>query len=218
MRQDCDWRLDDDRPSSGKDLIFARQRIIGRRGLSDSVAEELELARRHLRFGDDQPTANAEIASLVGEAHDELIREASGKAERRFVVGSHRLGSTARPGAYLPSRSAAKPGVSVTLMYGMTSNPLKARHARELASEAEESGIRVVKSGRIPLHGKFLTWDEGDLVITSVNWASASSDSDFPEGEVGVHIQVADIAVPFLARLSAIHPNLLDQQEAGETP
>ena len=74
-------------------------------------------------------------------------------------------------------------------MYGMTSNPLKARHARELASEAEESGIRVVKSGRIPLHGKFLPWDEGDLVITSVNWASASSDPDFPEGEVGVSKQ-----------------------------
>jgi cardiolipin synthase len=199
------------------DAMKIMQRIIGRRGLSDSVAEELELARRRLRFGEDEPTTNAEIALLVGEAHDELIREASGKAERRFVVGSHRLGSTARPGAYLPSLSAAKPGVSVTLMYGMTSNPVKARHARELASEAEEGGVRVVKSGRIPLHGKFLTWDEDDLVITSVNWASASSDPDFPEGEVGVHIRAAEVAAPFLARLSTIHPNLLDQGGAGDT-
>jgi cardiolipin synthase len=63
------------------------------------------------RAGISDSAANAEIALLVGEAHDELIREASGKAERRFVVGSHRLGSTARRGAYLPSRSAAKPGV-----------------------------------------------------------------------------------------------------------
>ena len=40
----------------------------------------------------------------------------------------------------LPSRSSAKPGVSVTLMYSMTSDLVKARHARELASEAEKSG------------------------------------------------------------------------------
>jgi cardiolipin synthase len=94
---------------------------------------------------------------------------------------------------------------------------VKARHARELVSEAEQSGVRVVKSGRIPLHGKFLTWDEDDIVITSVNWASASSDPDFPEGEVGVHIRAAEVAAPFLARLSTIHPNLLDQGGAGDT-
>jgi cardiolipin synthase len=138
------------------------------------------------------------------------------QAARRFVVGSHRLGSTARPGAFLPSQIAAKPGVSVTLMYSVVSKPMKSRHVRDLAQEAEASGVRIVKSGKIPLHGKFLTWNDNDLVITSVNWASASSDPDFPEGEVGVHIQAADIATQCLGKLSVAHPSLLDERRADE--
>lgn len=191
------------------DTMKIMQRIIGRRGLSDAVAEELELARRKLRTGDVDPSANAKIAVLVGEAHDELIREASGKAEARFVVGSHRLGSTVRPGAFLPSQIAAKPGVTATLMYTVVSKPLKSRHARDLEQEGEASGVRVVKSGKIPLHGKFLAWDNDDVVITSVNWASATSDTDFPEGEVGVHIKATNAATLYLERLSKIHPDLL---------
>lgn len=198
------------------DAMRIMQRIIGRRGLSDTVAEELELARRTLRIGDDQSSSNARIALLVGEAHDELIREASGKAERRFVVGSHRLGTTARPGAFLPSQIAAKPGVSVTFMYSVLSNPVKSRHARDLALEAKASGVRMVTSGKIPLHGKFLAWDEDDLVITSINWASASSDPDFPEGEVGVHIRATDIGAFCLDKLSVIHPNLIVERTADQ--
>lgn len=198
------------------DAMRIMQRIIGRRGLSDSVAEELELARRNLRIGEAPYPANARIALLVGEAHDELIREASGKAETRFVVGSHRLGTTARPGAFLPSQIAAKPGVSVTFMYSVLSKPLKSRHARDLALEAKASGVRMVTSGKIPLHGKFLVWDDHDLVITSINWASASSDPDFPEGEVGVHIRADDIGAVCLQKLSVIHPSLLAEPTANE--
>lgn len=198
------------------DAMRIMQRIIGRRGLSDSVAEELELARRNLRIGDAPLPPNAKIALLVGEAHDELIREASGKAETRFVVGSHRLGTTARPGAFLPSQIAAKPSVSVTFMYSVVSKPLKSRHARDLALEAAASGVRMVTSGKIPLHGKFLVWDDHDLVITSINWASASSDYDFPEGEVGVHIRANDVGAFCLEKLSVIHPSLLPEPTANQ--
>jgi cardiolipin synthase len=200
------------------DAMKVFQRIIGRRGLSDTVATELELARRRLRIAPDAHDLNAEIAVLAGDAHDMLIREASGKAERRFVVGSNRLGSTARSGALLPSQAAARPGVAVTLIYSVVAKPLKQRHARDLKSEAEASGVQLVHSGKIPLHGKFLAWDDDDLVVTSVNWASASSDADFPEGEVGVHVRSANIASLSLERLSVIYPELLIGNQAATPP
>jgi cardiolipin synthase len=199
------------------DAMKVFQRIIGRRGLSDTVAAELELARRNLRIATNAEDMNAEIAVLCGSGHDQLIREASGKAERRFVVGSHRLGSTARPGVFLPSQvAAARPGVAVTLVYSLVAKPLKKRHARDLQSDAEADGIRLVNAGKIPLHGKFLAWDSHDFVVTSVNWASASSDVDFPEAEVGAHIKAEGISSIALARLSAIYPHLFDEDEQPE--
>jgi cardiolipin synthase A/B len=126
------------------------------------------------------------------------------------------LGADSHPGAFLPSQIAAKPGVSVTFMYSVLSNPVKSRHARDLTLEAKASGVRMVTSGKIPLHGKFLAWDDDDLVVTSINWASASSDPDFPEGEVGVHIRAADIGAFCLDKLSVIHPNLLVERTADQ--
>lgn len=190
------------------DAMKVFQRIIGRRGLSDTVANELEIARKGLRTPTEPQDVNAEIAILVGDDHDRLMREASSSAERRFVVGSHRLGSTARPGALLPSQVAARPGVSVALIYSQVSKPWKQRNVRELQAEAAASGVRLIHCGKIPLHGKFLAWDEDDIAITSVNWASASSDADFPEGEVGVHIRSTNIANVCLERIAAIHPGL----------
>jgi hypothetical protein len=54
------------------------------------------------------------------------------------------------------------------------SKPWKQRNVRDLQAEAQAVGVRLVHCGKIPLHGKFLAWDENDLAITSVNWASAS--------------------------------------------
>jgi len=98
--------------------------------------------------------------------------------------------------------------VAVTLAYSLVTKPLRKRHARDLKSEAEAVGVRLIEAGKIPLHGKFLAWDDHDFVVTSVNWASASSDADFPEAEVGVHIRCDDIASVALERLSAIYPHM----------
>jgi hypothetical protein len=59
-----------------------------------------------------------------------------------------------------------------------------------------------------PLHGKFAAWDNNDIVITSLNWASAATDPDFPWGDIGVHINAPGIANELVARLGAILPEL----------
>lgn len=193
------------------DVAVALQRLVGRRGLSDDIATEMStLARDLLRIPSTE--GSGRIALVVGDAHDRLIRTASSAATTRFVVGSHRLGSTARPGALMPGEKAAeRSGVRTVIFYTRTTGPLKNRHAKALAEEARLNGVILAKAGKIPLHGKFVAWDDDNLVVTSLNWASASADPDFPCGEVGVHICAPGIAADALARLEAIFPELAQE-------
>ncbi len=76
--------------------------------------------------------------------------------------------------------------------------------------------MRLVKVP-IPLHGKFLAWDANDLVLSSLNWGSATSDTDFPQAEIGVHIRSVGIADHAVARLQSIFP-LMARQDAAHSP
>ena len=186
----------------------ALQRLVGRSGLSDDIATEMALVARDLRklpvVGGD-----ARIAILAGDAHEAVMRTASGTAANRLVIGSHRLGSTARPGALLPGEQAAsRPGITPLILYSLPSGPLKKRHARQLREEADKNGVRLINAGKILLHGKFLAWDDDDLVVTSLNWASASADPDFALGEIGVHIQAPGVADTALTTLAQTFPDL----------
>jgi cardiolipin synthase len=195
------------------DVALAVQRLVGRRGLSDDIATEMAITARDLRRG-PSTGGNAWLAVIVGDAHDQLIRTASSVAARRFVVGSNRLGSTARPGALMQGEVAAgRDGVQATVLYTQTTGPLRNRHARALAEEAQANGLTLTRTKRKPLHGKFMAWDDDDLVVTSLNWASASADPDFPWGEIGVHVHASGIAADALARLEEVFPEL-----AGKGP
>lgn len=192
------------------DVVTAVQRMVGRRGLSDDVANEMALTATDLRRFEPQE-GTAEISLILGDRHDGLMRNASGSARDRMLVGSNRLGSTARPGVVMQGEAAADRGqVRTTLLYTRPTGPLKNRHARKLAEEAAENGVRLVRTGEIPLHGKFVAWDDNDIAVTSLNWASAATDDDFPQSDIGVHIQVAGIADHAIRRLEAIFPELLD--------
>ena len=146
---------------------------------------------------------------VVGEAHDEIMRAASGAASHRFFVGCHRLGSTARPGALIQGEVAARrPGVTATILYTQPSGPLKNRHARALRNEAAENGVNLIKTEKIPLHGKIVAWGDDDVVVTSLNWASAAVDPDFPWADIGVHINAPRVAACAMAKLRKIFPEL----------
>ena len=198
------------------DVAVAFQRLVGRRGLADEIANELAFVVRELRKASKPGEGDALVSVVVGEAHDGLMRAASGAAERRFVVGSSKLGSTARPGALMQGEVAAgRGGVRATTLYTQTTGPLKNRHARALASEARLNGLTLTKTKKTPLHGKFIAWDENDLIVSSLNWASASADADFPWCEIGVHIHAPGIATNALGRLESIFPELKENGEGA---
>lgn len=190
------------------DVTTALQRLVGRRGLSDDIATEMAFVTRELRRHGPRP-GDAQITLLLGNAHDEMMRSATGDAAKRVLVGCHRLGSTARPGVVLQAEAAVeRANIDVTVLYTRPSGPLKNRHARKLAEEAAENGVRLVKAGDIPLHGKFVAWDDDDVIVTSLNWASAASDVDFPQGEIGVHICFPGIAAATMKTLESVFPEM----------
>jgi phosphatidylserine/phosphatidylglycerophosphate/cardiolipin synthase-like enzyme len=196
------------------DLAFSIQRLVGRRGLADDLATEMAVTTRDLRRHASSQ-GSAKVAIVMGETHDQLIRTASG-ASHRFLLGSHRLGSTARPGAIMQGEAAAgRKGVRAIVLYTQPSGPLKNRHTRALEEEAEGNGLILRRTRKPPLHGKFAAWDNNDVVITSLNWASAASDPDFPWGDIGVHINSPRIADELVARLEAILPELREPERSA---
>lgn len=185
----------------------ALQRIVGRRaGLAHPVANELALVPRGLST-DAARAGAAEVTILVGEEHDARLRAGSGNAMQRLVIASHRLGSTARPGALIPAAVAAQGGAKVHVLYTMRSGPVKNHDERELKAEAALQGVALTRV-TIPIHAKFVAWDDDDVLITSFNWASADSDPSDPFGELGVHIHARGIATELIGRIRALLPNL----------
>lgn len=190
------------------DVALALQRLVGRRGLADDLANEMAIVGRDLRRRRSAGGSDR-VSLLFGEAHDREIRLASHEARRRFVVGSNKLGSTARPGALMQGEAAAqRTGVQATVLFTDTTGPLKNRHARDMMEEARENGVLLARTKEIPLHGKFLAWDDDDVVVTSLNWASASADPDVPWNEIGVRVHAPGVASQVVGRLEAIFPML----------
>ena len=204
-------------PAIVADVATAVQRLVGRRGLSDDIATEMAIVSRDLKRLRAQE-GPAQISLLLGERHDALMREVSGAAEKRIAVGSNRLGSTARPGVVMQGEAAAQRAqIEVTLLYSFPSGPLKKRHARKLEEEAAENGVRLVKTRTIPVHGKYLAWDDDDLAVTSLNWASAATDPDFPQADIGVHIHLPGVAAHATQVLNDIYPELVAAPEQEQT-
>jgi cardiolipin synthase A/B len=90
-------------PALLADFATAVQRLIGRRGLADNIATEVALIARDLRRMTAQG-GPARMGIVVGELHDQMNREASGTATKRFFIGCHKIGSTARPGALMQGK------------------------------------------------------------------------------------------------------------------
>lgn len=180
------------------DVLTTLQKLIGYRGIIDTSGLATELAitcRDLLRLPSAAAENGGEVGIVVGEAHDALIREASGQARRCFMVGSHKLGSVAQPGALMQGSVAAKQeNLHATVLFTIPTGPIKRRHARELVKEAAKHGVHLIRLEKIPLHGKFVAWDDDNVIVTSMNWASASTDVNFPWSEVGLVIKQPGIA------------------------
>lgn len=218
----CNWLLSPFRsvelsavlraPHAVADVVNAVARLVGRRGNAfDELGSELSLLASNLRDLPAVSGASGAATLVAGETHERIVRSASGSAKQRLVIGSHRLGATARSGALLQgATAAARSGAKATLIYSTASGPLSPADADALRREMDSEGVTVSRARSPKLHAKFLLWDDNDIVVTSFNWASASVDSTFPEAEIGVHLHAPGLAADVLRRLQDLVPELVD--------
>jgi cardiolipin synthase len=193
------------------DVAQALRDTVGRRNIADDLANELALTANDLRR--DAPEANgaAQVTVLLGPAHEAIMRRSSGQASGKHVMISDRAGRSVRSLAVLPAAFAASRGAEAVILWTRPSEPMTRAAMRDVATDAHKDGVRVLqaKSPKPPAHAKVLLWTPDDVVVTSHNWGSASSNPDFPAAEVGVHISMTGLADAVLGRLQAIYPQLV---------
>lgn len=195
-------------PALVADVAVVLQHLAGQRRVANQIASDLALTARELR----KLPARGGLhrgALLLGPHHESSIRAASHDVEHEFTIATNRLGSTARPGAIMLAEYAAQRDRRATVFYDRPSGPVDEDDADQLIKDAASKGVRVVQAPSSPgLHGKFVTWDSNDLVVTSLNWGSAVGDAGFPYGEVGLHLKAPSVADHVLGCLQTLLPTL----------
>jgi hypothetical protein len=61
------------------------------------------------------------------------------------------------------------------IYYSRASAPLRKADATALKRETEATRVRFIEVPDGDLRGKFLLWDNDDVVVTSLNWPSADT-------------------------------------------
>jgi cardiolipin synthase len=188
------------------ELIFATVQT------SDVAGDLNRLARQLRKLPADEGGSLVRI--ITGDVHGELIRHARDTAGRRIIVAGDRLGLAAEARTLIPLIAASERNVRGMICYSRPSGPVSRADATALGKEAAVARIQMIEVPDRELHGKFLLWDNDDVVISSLNWSSADTTSNFPQAEVGVYVRSDELASDVIRRLSDVWPSL---RESGST-
>jgi phosphatidylserine/phosphatidylglycerophosphate/cardiolipin synthase-like enzyme len=171
--------------------------------VSETVGELTKLARGLRKLS--APSGASRIRMVRGDMHDEAIRFARNNAAQRIMVGGDRLGRGAEPKTLIPLVSASKRNdVEGTIYYSRVSAPVSKADATALKRETEATRVRLIEVPDGELHGKFLLWDDDNIIMTSLNWSSADTRRDTPYAEIGVHLTGPGLAKDISARLEQL--------------
>jgi len=190
------------------ELIFAGS-------YSSEVAGDLNRIARELR---KQPALGGEasVRIISGDTHGDLIRLARDSARRRIIVGADRLGIAAEARTLIPLIAAAGRSVAGTICYSRRSGPLSPSDVQALEREAERAGVAMAALPDRELHGKFLLWDDDNIVVSSLNWPSADTSTELPQGEIGVHVTSPGLAAAVASDLNKLWPSLRNAMPARD--
>ena len=94
-----------------------------------------------------------------------------------------------------------KPDIAVNVYYGLPSDGMKNKDVKNISSDTTKEKL-VFKKLESPelIHAKILLWDEKDIIVSSLNWLSASQATTYIEDEydeLGIHISSTVIVNKF---------------------
>lgn len=180
-------------------LSIASNLAMGGQGLATPLSRELAIYSAKLaKVKQSEPTSKLDIATfriLPAAEHHSLAKQACFEAQKEIFVCSHRVSYAGERPILTPLSSAKShtQSLAVRVAYGRPSGAMKNPDAERLFLSLKNQGFTVEKADDPQIHAKFIVWDDKNLIISSLNWLSASSQGE-EYGELGVHINGGDYA------------------------
>ncbi|MDN5925576.1 MAG: MarR family transcriptional regulator [Hyphomicrobiales bacterium] len=166
------------------------------------MAAELRRQRNILSNSDEVQAPTAKLTILHAHDHERLLRVAAHEAQQRFVCCTNRVGANMVPALFDPAEVAGRRLSDVRVYYSRRSGPVKRGHM----TKQRERLNGVVELAGVPepqLHAKFLAWDSDHVVISSLNWGSASGLEENPLDEIGLYFEGKDLATSLINKFEA---------------
>lgn len=131
---------------------------------------------------------------MLGDEHALIMDEAREVARSRIWAAGDRFSHAGEGQSLVPLIAAAQKGVRGRVLFSRVSGLVTDEDIADLRMMAAERGVELTEAGDRVLHGKILLWDSDDVVMTSLNWSSASTRATNPWGEIGVHLRMRGLA------------------------
>jgi hypothetical protein len=132
------------------------------------------------------------MAVVQDREHLAAVREARDTAKAEILAVCDLLGPAGETSVFVPVRATDRSSVSVTLIHNKLAKTLSIEERDRTAASLAEIGIQLLSVEHI--HGKFMTWDDDALLITSFNWLATSPDPWKPRGaEIGIVVKGAGL-------------------------
>ncbi len=194
-------------------LNIASELATGRYGVPNMLSRDLAMEASRIFKTAEKNSASApdavEVQILTSAEHHAAIKQASEAVLDSFFICSHRFSFAAERPILTPLIAAKKanPGLSIKVAYGRASGAMKSKDAKTVDDELTDLGFKITRANDPQIHAKFVIWDATNLIVSSLNWLSASSKGhDF--GELGVYIRGANFGGKLMDSFNRIYnPN-----------
>ncbi|MDX7997846.1 hypothetical protein FE394_01195 [Xenorhabdus sp. Reich] len=181
-------------------LSIASRLAMEDQGLTNDLSRDLAilstLLKKHNPPSDFLHEDNTvKIQLITSNMHHDLAKTASDEAQKDIFVCSHRISFAGERPILTPLKAALNdtPSLTVKVVYGRTSGTMRNADMPELKDTLCEDGFHIIKAEDPQIHAKILTWDNDNVVITSLNWLSASAVGDIYD-EIGVYLKGKELA------------------------
>lgn len=151
------------------------------------------------------PISTAQL--ILKNDHYDLVRKARDNAGKDIFICSHQFSHIAKRPIIAPITTSAKSNrdIQANIFYGKTCGGLGEEGVKAISNSVKEINLNIKKISNPVAHAKVLTWDDDNVVITSLNWLSASAYGNDLD-EIGIHIVSKDIAKEIKDEFYRSHP------------
>ncbi|MDQ0125517.1 phosphatidylserine/phosphatidylglycerophosphate/cardiolipin synthase-like enzyme [Pseudomonas lini] len=193
-------------------LNIASDLATGRYGVANMLSRDLAMeASRIYKTAESIPPSGGntvEAQILTSAEHHAAIKQASESVVDSFFICSHRFSFAAERPILTPLIAARKanPDLSIRVAYGRSSGAMKNKDAKSVNDELQSLGFKITKADDPQIHAKFVIWDDTNLIVSSLNWLSASSKGhDF--SELGVYLSGANFGDKLMNSFNQLYEN-----------